>query len=132
MKDQYKRLQDAAVRLIEVQQAVWFYYRPHLLSLTIERAVEWNDSGYSDVFEASYNTVDPDSDDDLWLDEPWITTRKEESLEFIHPFYECSDGYSYFEEDVPPAALHLELDSSITLNNPNYTLEQIEALVCEF
>ncbi len=132
MKEQYKRLQDAAVRLIEVQQAVWFYYRPHLISLTVERKAEFNDNGYSDYFEASYRTVDSDSDDDLWLDEPWITTRKEESLEFIYPFYDCSDGYSWFSEDIPPAARYLDLDSSITLINPNYTLAQIEALVCEF
>lgn len=132
MKEQYARLQAAAERLIEVQQAVWFYYRPHLVSITVERNAEWNDSGYSDNFDASYITIESTSDDDLWLDEPYITTRKEESLEFIHPYIDFSDGYPWFDEDIPPAALHLALDDSITLTNPNYTLEQIEALICEF
>lgn len=130
MQEQYKRLQDAAARLVEVQQAVWFYYRPHLISLFVTVDSEWNDDGFDLEYNASYDTID--SEDDLWLDEPFITTRREPKLEFIHPYVDFSDGYGCFEEDLPPAVLHLEEGQSMNLVNPNYTLEQIEALVCEF
>jgi len=132
MQEQYKRLQDTVVRLIEVQQAVWFYYRPHLLSLFVSVDNEWTDDGYRLKYNADYHTIESESDDDLWLDEPFITTRKEPVLDFIHPYIDFSDIYGDFEEDLPPVALGLKEGQSVNLVNPNYTLEQIEALICEF
>lgn len=138
IKEQFERLQKIAALLLEVRQAVWFYYRPHLISLTINAEKEWKNNGtypgfyleydvyYKTVDEVWYNDVN-----EIWIDEPYRTSRKEELLECIHTYVEFQQCDS-FTKDIPPMALSLKGGDSITLINPNHTLEQIEALVCGF
>lgn len=137
MKEQWQRMLKAADLITEVQTLVWWYYRPHLISIRIDKDYEGDDEGGVIIFYHQGTTVTVESKgDELWLDAEYIPTRREPSLECVLLFY----GYTEkdiedadFSEHVPPAIEEKDFDGySITLTNPFPTLEQIEALVCEF
>lgn len=131
MKEQWQRILKAADLIIQVRQLVWWYYRPHLISIEIEKEYESTDDGGVEAcyYERHAETIEPDTGDEEWIDAPYMVTRQEIRLECILPYYEDYDWYS----NIPPIVEYESFDGNdITLTNPFPTLEQIENLVCGF
>lgn len=131
MQEQWARILKARDLIVQVRQLVWWYYRPHLISIDIEKEYESTDDGGVEAcyYDRHAETIEPETGEEEWIDAPYMATRQDPRLECILPYYQDSDWYC----NIPPIIEDEGFDSNdITLTNPYPTLEQIEALVCEF
>lgn len=137
MKEQWQRILKAADLIVEVRQLVWWYNRPHLISIEIQKDYDTDDNGGLVTYYIQSKTITIESNGgEIWLDAEYIPTRIETRLQCILKeslYTEDEVRYVDFYEHVPPIVEENGIDSDcITLTNPYPTLEEIEALVCEF
>lgn len=137
LQEKWQRILKARDLIPQVQQMVWWYNRPHLISIEIQKDYDTDDNGGLVTYYTQSITITVESNgDEIWLDAEYIPTRVDPRLQCIleESLYTEDDiGCVDFCDHIPPIIEENGIDDNdITLYNPYPTLEEIETSVCEF